>query len=165
MATVISRTSFQNIEILLFGVFGREEEHTVETQCEIKKKINNMMASIQSDNRGMAALFKEKAKVYTRIHKRLDLLRRAKTSWTAEQMDSFAAFTASDRQKNTELAEILEVIKDRQDLKKVKREFLHNSVDYGLIYDELAEIYDYQQQALTCLKSMVDAGRGMLRLL
>ena len=132
---------------------------------EKKKKINGMTAAIKRDNRNIAALLKEKARLYMRIHMRLDSLRRAKISWTEKQIDSFAAFAASDRQKNAELTAVLELLKTRQNFKKIKYELLHNKVDYELVYVELAAIQASQQQALGCLKCMVDAGRGMLRLL
>ena len=128
-------------------------------------RIDEMMGHIDEKNRSLKTLLKEKNKVLIKIQTVMDFRAYTKAPLNESQMNSFSAFTGAYAVQAGVLQEVLQKIDIQKDLNAAKKELLHNSCDYDVIFDDLKSLSDYQSDAIFLLNRLIESGEKTLQVL
>jgi hypothetical protein len=128
-------------------------------------KIDDLIGSINENNRCLNTLLKEKSQVTEQIQTVLDFHAYSKAPLNENQMDLFADFTGFYSENAESLQQTLLEINSQKVLKATKRELLHNNVNYSKIIDELRAFNEMLVNAIGCLKNIIERGYMTLQVL
>ncbi len=168
MAYEVTKPERKIIATLIKKETGKEKiKYRVNSngETDVNKKMDDVITSIDDNNRALTKLLKEKNSVVGKIQTVMDLKAHTKTRMTDAQINKFSGFTSYVGIEGGILQDRLKKIDDKKNLINTKNEILHTNTNYSLVFTELNEIVTYQRDAIASLNRLIDAGNTTLQAL